>query len=119
MIHFMREGGLMMWVLLLLATPTLAMALVHAIAARRWSLAAALAPLALVVVLALLANLHGKSRVAEALASGEIDPSQRAVIERVGDAEAARPWQLALGILAVVIVPIGVGEVRRVTRKGG
>ena len=113
-------GGVTMWWIALLALPAVGLAIVHAIAAQRWSLAASVIVAVLIAGTAIFGTLRGRrltddgvQGLAEAHGwSGGLDR-----LRAKGYDEAMRPVQFGGIVLGAIVVPLAVGQVRRRARR--
>jgi hypothetical protein len=108
-----QEGGFSMFWVLLLGLPGIAMAVVHAAMARKWSLIVTTILFALVVGSAVFGTMNGRHKCENGIVGLDLEPDLKAQMMAQGYKEAMRPVQFA----GIVIVPgvalLAVGEVRR------
>jgi len=106
------EGGTYTVLLLVLGVPAaLAGGVMHAVAARRWSLLVGLLLLLVPALTGALGTVLGRRITEEALAGA--DPAHRAEMREVGYREAGHAVRFGAGISVVGLVPLVIGEVRR------
>jgi hypothetical protein len=110
-----HEGGSVMWLILLLTPVTLVMAIVHAIVARRWSLAPGGGAIVLVLAVGGIATVVARNEVEAALRG--VDPELYGILRDRGNAEAARPLQFSAWVAGFAAVPLAVGITRLATRS--
>ena len=110
------EGGIFMILLLVLGVPAaLIGGVMHAVAARRWSLLVGALLLLLPAGTGALGTVHGRRVTEDALAA--TDPAHRAMLREAGYREAGHAVRFGVGISVVGLVPLVVGEVRRGRRR--
>lgn len=88
--------------------------LVHVFAARIWSLMLAVAFVAIPLACGGVGTLHGRSQVDAAVEHADIQYVE--LLRTVGYREASRPITFGLLVVGLALLPIAIGEVRRVTR---
>ena len=114
-----QEGGVSMYWILVVGLVGLAMAVVHAVIARRWSLITTVILLALVVGIAGLGMMDGRHKAENGAIGLEHEPQLKARMLAQGYEEAMRPVQFA-GILVLFAgALVTVGEVRKRRRQPG
>jgi hypothetical protein len=111
LMEMFQEGGFAMYWILLLGLGALAMGVVHAAMARKWSLIVSAILLALIAGIALLGTMDGRHKVENGIVG--VEPELKARMLAQGYKEAMRPVQfggIVVGLAGALVV---VGEVRR------
>lgn len=113
LMEMFQEGGFAMYWILLLGLGGLAMAVVHAAIARKWSLIVTAVLLALIAGVAAVGTMDGRRKVENAMAGLDPEPDLKARMQAQGYKEAMRPVQLGGIVIVPCAVLLVVGEVRR------
>ncbi len=116
LVNMFREGGFMMYVIAALVLPMLAIVILHAAMPRLWS-AVLGAVLVFGCVGAGLFGTHMGNQMTERALAGA-DPDMQAALREQGGREAAHNWHFGAAVGAVGLIPLVVGEVRRLRREG-
>lgn len=110
------EGGYFMYLLLALGVPVaLIGGVMHAVAARRWSLLVALLLLLVPAACGALGTVLGRRTTDDALRG--VDPAHHAMLRETGYREAGHSVRFGVGISVVGLVPFVIGEGRRLRRE--
>jgi hypothetical protein len=118
MARLMHEGGPTMFWILMLVLPGLALVILHAVLAHRWSLWTSLGVMALVLAIGLYGCSKGRSMTDDAIASFEnVTLRDREEMRAQGYKESSRPIELALIVDGIFAVPVVIGQVRRRRRR--
>ena len=114
-----QQGGPAMYQVLYLGAPALVIALLHAVAPRKWSMWTGAGIVALFVIMAGLGWHQSRSRTDEYIERELRDPESRnppgelELKREQGYLEARRPLQFAGIAAAACLLPLLVGEIRR------
>ncbi|MCA9665943.1 MAG: hypothetical protein KC503_10160 [Myxococcales bacterium] len=115
MLDIVRVAGVWGYLILIGFAFGLVFAILHASKASKWTLILALLGAAIPPSVGLVGSAMGRANVERAIASA--DPKLEPLLRAKGNAEAAIPqnWGLIFG--GVLLVPIGIGELRRRGRE--
>jgi len=108
-----QEGGFTMYWILLLGLGGLAVAVVHAAMARKWSLITAAIMFVLVAGIAVFGMKDGRQKVDSGALGLDREPELKERMLAQGYTEAMRPVQFAGVLTAPAVLLVGLGEVRR------
>lgn len=106
----------MLWILYLVL-PAFALALVHVIRPRRWSLYAGLTTAGVILAIGIYGTRLGRARTDDFLAREQQSAAERDAIQHEGYAEAILPVELGAGIAGVLVAIVLVGQLVRGRRR--
>lgn len=113
--RLLAEGGWAMYAILGLGSLMLAFCAAHAAVARVWSLIVGVVLIVVVLGLGAVGYQIGRHRMERALSA--VAAEYRAAMAARGAQEMALPVRFALLAAAVGVVPLGIGELRRLARR--
>lgn len=109
------KGGPTMYLIAMVALPMLIFCILHLIMAQGWSLAVAIVLLVAPLSLGIFGTLQMRQKTDAGLA--HLPSEQRAALQERGYKNARHPLNLGIAVTVIGIIPMAIGEVRRLRRR--